>query len=135
MLCAADLERGADLLTRFTTTTEGDDVAKTGRAIPVIGVETGEYTLIIRNVDQPSKLPTAPRLTSPGWVLHVEGEFCLCGVGYLARWNPEHPKVHRVTLPRGWFAVTVDLCDWHIEFVLSPAEQPVFTADLQTDFS
>lgn len=91
--------------------------------------------MIIRHADQPSRLPTAPRVTSPGWVLHVEGELRLCGVGWLANWNPAHPKVHRVTLPHGWYAVTVDLCDWHVEFVLTPALAPVFSADLQTDFS
>ncbi|MGV3625108.1 MAG: hypothetical protein ACO1OB_30085 [Archangium sp.] len=137
VLCVVDqLEVGADLLTRFTTTEEGDDVARRGHAIPVIGVETGEYTLIIREVDQPTKLPTAPRISSPGWVLHVDGELGLCGVGYLATWNPKHPKVHRVTVPHGWYAVIVDVCDWHVEFVLSRCDEPpVFTADLQTDFA
>lgn len=136
VLCVPDLERGVDLLTKFTTTDEGDVVTKTGRAIPVMEVETGDYTLIIRSVDQPSQLPDQPRISSSGWVLNVGDEpLCLCGAGYLANWNPDHPKVRRVSISPGWYAVTIDLCDFHIEFVLTPTTTPNFTADVQTSFA
>lgn len=127
VLCVPELERGADLLTRFATTPEGDVVTRSGRAIPVMDLETGDYRLIIRTVDQVSDpLPSS----SPGWVLNVGNEpLCLCGAGYLTRWNPDHPKVRRVPIPAGWYAVTVNVSPEVVEFVLEPrVEPPTFSA-------
>jgi len=133
-----------DLLTLYATTEEGDAVASGGIAIPVMGVEAGDYTLVVRHHRSPSLLSGAPALVSTGWILRATSpHLCLCGAGYLMRWTPEHEKVLHPVVPPGWYEVEIHCGtstshgeEWIIEFVLRPSPMPpAFTADLQTDFN
>lgn len=136
--------RGLDLLTLYSTTEQGDTVAAAGAAIPVMGVETGEYTLVVRHAEAASPLVGPPRIVSSGWILRAEAEpLCLCGAGYLVKWDPDNQKVLRSAVPSGWYEVEIqggfgnaDRSEWVIEFVLRPAaQQPAFSADLSTEFN
>ena len=61
----------------------------------------------------------------------------MAGVGYLKNWDPQHPKVRRVPLERGWYSVDIFVGsatngdDFALDFVLRACpEQPRFLADL-----
>ncbi|MBX6752108.1 MAG: hypothetical protein IRY85_21015, partial [Micromonosporaceae bacterium] len=98
---------GRDLVHLFTTTDAGDRVSEQGIAIPVLGVECGYYTVLVRHVDDRSPWTDA-RLSSDGWVLGTRtGSLLLCGAGYLTRWAADHPAHRPVTVPPGWYAVEI----------------------------
>lgn len=135
---------GTNLLELFTTTGHGDRVANDGIAIPLMGVDAGSYTVLMRHATDQSPWP-APRLLSPGWVLGTEtGSLLLCGIGYLTRWKPDHPRHGRIAIPPGWYDVEIrghdagavtDPDDAAYEFVLTPAgTQPAFRAHLDQQF-
>jgi hypothetical protein len=135
--------KGLDLLGLYASTEIGDQVARAGLAIPVMGVAAGDYTLVVRPETSPTLLAGPPRLRSAGWVLHVRAEeLCLCGAGYLTRWDPTHPRVLRPRVPPGWYEVAIhgglgagEPPPWMIELLLRPvAEPPSFRADLGTTF-
>ena len=136
---------GVDLLTRFTDSEDGDFISKNGIAIPIVGLEEGYYTLVVRNDTDKSLLKSSPRKVSKGWVLHAPtGRVCLCGLGYLKDWNPNNKKVYCFNIPSGWYEVTIacgvntDQIDEApiIEFVLHAVEsKPVFTANLNEKFN
>jgi hypothetical protein len=127
--------RGRDLLHEYTSTDEGDRVAAEGIAVPVLGIPADDYTLVVRHVDAASTL-TDGAFESRGWVLHATATpLCLCGLGYLTRWDPDHPRVLRPRVPPGWYVVTIrggeDAARARtIELVLEPREErPTFRGD------
>ena len=133
--------RGLDLLHLYSTSPLGDAVAASGAAIPVMDLETAKYTIIVRKASEPS-LITRPYLVSTGWILHAGAEpLALCSAGYLAHWNPDHPKVLRPRVAPGWYEVKIvggfdkpTNDDWILEFVLHPSrEPPTLSADLRAE--
>ncbi len=135
--------RGMNLLERYASTDDGDRVAEMGIAIPIMGVEVGSYTIVVRSDQQESRL-AKPRIESPGWVLNVTAPLAVCGAGYLVVWDPHHPAVHQIEVPLGWYQVTinggyqgaVEEETWIIEFVLSKAlTPPHFSANLGQSFN
>jgi len=93
---------GLDLLDLYTTTDVGDRVSATGAAIPILGVDAGHYSFVVRDSAAPTLLTAAPLATSSGWILQVtSGEIALCGVGRLKRWDPQQTSVRRVAVPAG----------------------------------
>jgi len=138
---AGDAE-GKDLLDLFSTTGHGDDVARDGVAVPVMGVDAGYYTVTIRHAADPSPGPV-PQIASAGWVLGTEtGALLLTAAGYLRDWQPQHHHHRRLTIPPGWYSVEVrgslhthDADDGTYEFVLaSTSGQPPFSARLDHGF-
>lgn len=125
---------GVDLLGRYTTTDEGDRVADAGAAIPVMVTEPGYATVTI--VERPTARPLA---SSSVWVLHVtSGELLVCGLGFLASWDPLNPKHRRCAAERGWYEVDVQLLenaapdDFGVEFVLRRVDdRPTRTAEFR----
>ena len=99
--------RGADLLTRFTASEEGDRVSREGIAVPVLGLEPDYYTVVLR-VGTTHGASHTSHVRSDGWVLGTAtGRLVLCGLGYLARWDPDDPKHSRIEVPPGWYTVTI----------------------------
>jgi hypothetical protein len=103
-----------------------------------LGIEPGYYDVIFRAENEPSAIERAS-VTSGGWVLGTPGgRLLVCGLGYLKRWQPNHPRHQWVEIAPGWYEVGVlgataatDDCDGLIELVLRPADaRPAFTADL-----
>ncbi|MFY1649577.1 hypothetical protein ACN27J_01595 [Solwaraspora sp. WMMB762] len=118
---------GRDLLELLTTTDAGDAVVRAGIAIPLMGVDVGYYTVLVRHVADAAPWP-APAPSSPGGVLGTEtGSLLLCGVGYLTRWTPGHPRHRRVSVPPGWYTTDIRRYDHAegtddaaYEFLLTP---------------
>ena len=137
--------RGGDLLTRFSQTEDGDRVSSEGIAIPFVGLDAGDYTILVRDADTPG-ISQPPRLRSPGWILGTEtGELRFGGLGYLMRFDPDHPKLARLRVPPGWYRVELlghvlapgrPEEEWLYEVVLSLSEEkPRFQADLAASLS
>lgn len=136
--------RGVDLLARFARSEDGDRVCREGVAIPMIGVEAGDYTIIVRDAALQS-MDQHPRLRSSGWILGTEtGKLIFCGLGYLTDWEPDHPRHAHVEVPPGWYRVEItghvvhdgtSAEEWEYQLALSlTREKPVFSADLTTRF-
>ncbi len=132
-----------DLLDRFTTTDEGDQVAKDGIAMPIFVEEAGYYTFVFRHVstDEPLSLPVAD--SSDGWILKVEGGLCFASLAALKEWSPAEKSggTKRVTvqIPDGWYHINLRLYensdkrgdDGVIEVIMDVIdEQPAFHGDL-----
>ncbi|MFD3762721.1 hypothetical protein [Streptomyces sp. NPDC058622] len=131
---------GRNLLQLFSTSEQGDQVVRDGIAIPAQDIDPGFYTVLVRHAQSPSPWQD-PKVASAGWVLHVRsGELLLCGLGYLTKWTPDHPRHRRISVPPGWYEVEVrgrlldpdDPDDAAYEFVLSgpTGTRPTFHADL-----
>lgn len=124
--------RGVAVLARMTQTLDGDRVCEQGIAVPALGVEAGEYDLVLRSSRDPSPLEDV-LVTSQGWTFHSrEGRAALCAVGWLHRFDPDAPAVRHVELDPGWYQVTIrggrsSAGGWTIEWVLArSAEKPAF---------
>ena len=135
---------GSNLLQRFSETEDGDRVSQDGIAIPLLGVEPGEYTVIVRSADG---TPAAGdlRARSAGWILGTEtGHLLLCGAGYLTKWDGSHAAHKHITVPPSWYRVDVygyiadpgsETEHWTIEFVLQETqERPTFEALIDQEF-
>jgi hypothetical protein len=136
--------RGLDLLKRFTRDDDGERVCREGVAIPMTGIDAGDYTILVRDPSSPA-IGQQPRLRSSGWILGTErGSLLLCGLGYLTHWDPQHPRHVRLEVPPGWYQVEIaghvlhegtPSEEWIYELTMSHAhEKPVFEADLSTNF-
>lgn len=128
-----------DLLEAFTSTDLGDLVCREGAIVPVLGLAHGDYVVAVRDASPPAL--TAPHKTSTGWVLEVpDAPLLLCGLGYLANWNPEDARHRRVPVPKGMYSVQFSAGftaegDWGIDFLLIQREaKPEFHASLDVPF-
>jgi len=134
---------GEDLLDLFSTTGQGDEIVRDGVAVPVMGVDAGYYTVIVRHAADPSPWPV-PQIASAGWVLGSEtGSLVLTGAGYLRNWRRQHRHHRRVAVVPGWYRFEIRgylLTHHHdddaaYEFVLTPtAGRPPFDARLDHGF-
>jgi hypothetical protein len=135
--------RDCDLLELYVTTDAGDAVSSSGVAIPILGLDPGYYSVIIRANSVRSQLAGPALRSSSGWILQViSGCVVVAGIGHLKRWDPDHPKVRRFSVPSGWYSVTVYLgsClqgdDFALDIELVPQRsRPPFSADPNSDFS
>jgi hypothetical protein len=137
--------RGENLLQRFSETDDGDRVSAEGIAIPLVAVDEGDYTVLIRDAAAPALGPD-PKVRSTGWVLGTEtGELLFSGIGYLWKWNPDDPGWAAIRLTPGWYGVEVlgyvlnegkPTEEWAFEFALTPASaRPAFAADVSAPLS
>ena len=102
--------QGRDLLTEFTTTERGEKVPTEGIVVPLLGVAPGFYRIIVRSSSEPSAIAT-PLVESRGWVLCAHtGKLVLSALGYLARWDNEHPQHRRIEVEPGWYEVEILGC-------------------------
>jgi hypothetical protein len=110
---------GEDLLALFATTALGDEVARTGVMVPVLGVDPGWYDLLVHgDGDAPDALSAldgsgrfvqrSAHVRSGGWVLETEtGELFLDPLAALQDWDPADPRHGRVQVAPGTYAVEV----------------------------
>jgi hypothetical protein len=138
------LARDCDLLKLYSTTEAGDSVSKSGVVIPILGLDPGYYSVTLRASSAESPLAGPALRSSSGWILRVvSGCVVVAGIGYLKRWNPDHPKIRRFSVPSGWYSVTIYLSacsnehgnDFAIDLELVPqCSPPRFSANLNSDF-
>lgn len=135
---------GSDLLDLYTTTDLGEQACAAGAVIPVLGVEAGYYSVVLRDSANPSLVAADESAVSSGWVLRVmSGTVAVCGLGYLTRWNPDHAAVRRFDVPNGWYRATVAIGapvdaddDYGLEVALGRCDAPpAFAADVSRRFS
>jgi len=130
-----------NLLHLYTTTDAGDRVVQEGICLPILDIDEGDYTVVIREAREASYLRTPPLVRSSGWILGTpSGTLAVCGAGYLSVWNPEHPRIQRLQVTPGWFGVEVrggrnqpgtSEEEWVYEVVLTAAKsRPVFSGNL-----
>lgn len=101
---------GLDLLTRFTTTEDGEGVAAVGAVIPILGLESDFYQVMLAPASPRPVLDDVVLARSEGWVLEVRSpEVLLCGLGYLIDFRRDHPAHARLQLPLGWYRITIEL--------------------------
>jgi hypothetical protein len=99
--------QGSDLLTEVLETSLGDELGRSGVAVPATGIDAGSYDLLVHSVDDPA-LPGQPLVTSTGWVLSTRGGLLLLGpLALLRRWDPYDLGWGWVTVPPGHYAVEV----------------------------
>jgi hypothetical protein len=135
--------RDCDLLALYATTDAGDAISNCGVAIPILGLDPGYYSVTLRASSAKSPLAGPALRSSSGWILQVaSGCVVVAGIGYLKRWNPDHPKIRRFSVPSGWYSATIYLgsClqedDFALDIELVPQRcAPRFSADLNSDFS
>jgi hypothetical protein len=135
---------GQDLLAAMQETELGDQVARTGIAVPVTGIDAGSYDLVVHAMDD---VPRAdqPAVVSAGWVLETRtGHLLLGTLAQLRRWDPLDLAYGWVAVPPGAYAVEVRGYRPPVEQAGLPAEidgtyawalrptaaLPWFTADL-----
>jgi hypothetical protein len=133
---------GQDLLALFTTTALGDEVARTGVMVPVLGADPGYYDLHVQLDGDDAGVQRPADLVSDGWVLETgTGELFLDPLAALRAWDPDDPRHQRVRVPPGAYAVqlrghlpepgSATTADGSYSWVLRPtAALPWFTADV-----
>ncbi len=134
--------RDCDLLALYSTTDTGDAVSRMGVAIPVLELDPGYYSVTLRASSARSRLAGPALRSSSGWILQVvSGSVVIAGIGYLKKWNPDHPKIRRFSVPSGWYSVTISLGvgsqedDFALDLELVPQRsRPQFSADLSGAF-
>lgn len=100
--------RGMNLLKSYSETNEGDVVSREGIVVPVFGIKPADYTIRVRSADSAPLLSSEPKVVSKGWILSVNsGHLCLSGIGYLTNWNPDDPRVAKLSVPSGWYRVEI----------------------------
>lgn len=109
LVAAVPDAQGRDLLELFAMTEVGDEVARTGVIVPVLGADPGFYDLHVHgdeadgfeaNVQRPADL------LSDGWVLHTDtGVLFLDPLASLAEWDASDPRHQRIVVPPGSYAV------------------------------
>ena len=101
---------GMDLLTRFTTTSDGERVAAKGAAIPILGLEPDDYCVLLTPASPRVCMDDVVLTRSEGWILEVRSpRILLCGLGCLIDFRRDHPAHHRFQLPVGWYRITIEL--------------------------
>jgi len=133
---------GTNILDKFSKTMEGERVCVAGAVVPIIGITGEYYTVTIRSKLSPPTVANTKK-TSTGWVFKATaGASILCGLGYLAKWNPKDIHHRQIAIPPGWYAVDFgvgfvddDPNHWGIDFIFTARpEKPEFTADMQSAF-
>ncbi|MCT7659088.1 hypothetical protein [Mycobacterium deserti] len=135
---------GSDLFAMFGAGAVGDRVTSAGIAVPILGVSIGYYTIVLRDSRSRPRWRN-PVCSSHGWVVGTQtGELLVTGAGYLTEWNQRHDQHRAVTVPPGWYRLTITGYllepdsddDYGLDLELTrAATPPPFTADLTRLFS
>ncbi len=142
-----------DLITEFTTTEEGDSVVRDGIMVPLPGIENYPYTIYFNLSGETPVLMKEGndlQIKREGYILKVAHErIYLYTIPYLRNYTAERLealKLHRVaniTLPNGWYTVTVlggqtrqsTGLEPTFEFVITAVQdKPEYTADMNLGF-
>jgi len=145
LLCAfygGHIDSGTNLFQRFTTTEEGDEVLQKGIVIPILGINDGNYRVLVRYSHEVSPVEKGIILENSSFPLNVERRLVLADLSVLREWE-EETGWQQVDGPKGRYSVTVRgfrfvqegiVSDCGYEFVLNLVDDlPKRTADLEKD--
>ncbi len=80
---------GTDLLTRYTTTDEGDDVLRAGLILPLLAIDDGGYEVLLRSSDEaPSELGELV-VESGVYALGIEQRLVVADLAVLKEWEDD----------------------------------------------
>lgn len=132
---------GTNILKYFVENDHGDEITKSGIAIPVIGVEEGYYSFCISKNDERALNHDEVAVQSEDWVFEVtNNEVKIVGIGYLkdiTSINEENSIT--LSLENGWFSMKIyaGMKNGERLFELNMKSQdtkPVFNGDLTTEY-
>jgi hypothetical protein len=104
--CGGNIAPGTDLFHRFTASDEGDRVLELGIVVPILAIDDGGYTIIVREAGEPS--PVSPWIVVENAVfpLRITRDAVLADLAVLREWHDELGW-QRVPIAAGSYAVTV----------------------------
>lgn len=83
------IETGTNLYQRFTSTMEGDQVVDFGIVIPILGINDGNYRVIVRDANELSTVDDVIVCENGVFPLHVEGRLVVADLAVLWEWEDE----------------------------------------------
>jgi hypothetical protein len=147
--CSSE-SRESDLIARFDTKDEWQDICRQGIMVCAFDIEPGYTVVVVRHENAEAYLTNTPRTLSGGWLLGAEtGNVVLANLNTLMFWDPwgthneddSWNKYEWFAVGPGWYKVELqsgirseesDEEEWVIEFVLIPVkDRPSFTAELR----
>lgn len=132
---------GNNILKYFVENEHGDEITKSGIAIPVIGVEEDYYSFQISTNGERILSNAEEAVQSEGWIFQTaNNEIRVVGIGYLkdiTTINDENSI--RFTLENGWFSLRIfaGRKDGERLFELNMQKQdiqPDFKGDVTTEY-
>ncbi|WP_412850571.1 hypothetical protein ACL0VS_17925 [Chryseobacterium sp. PMSZPI] len=98
-----------NILQYFVGNEHGDEITRSGIAIPIIGVEEDEYAFRISMNGERILNPNEVAVQSDGWIFHASNnEVRVVGVGYLKDISSINED-NSITLPinNGWYSLKI----------------------------
>ncbi|MBP1164422.1 hypothetical protein WH221_01445 [Chryseobacterium culicis] len=132
---------GNNILKYFVENEHGDEITKSGIAIPIIGVEEDHYAFRVSVNDEKILNDDEVEVESRGWVFQtVNNEVKIVGIGYLkdiTSINDENSIT--LSLDNGWYALKIRGGNKNGErvFELHMEKQdmhPAFSGDVTTEY-
>ncbi|TZF93718.1 hypothetical protein FW781_18690 [Chryseobacterium panacisoli] len=132
---------GTNILKYFVENEHGDEITKSGIAIPIIGVEEDHYAFRVSVNDEKILNDDEVEVESRGWIFQTaNNEVKIVGIGYLkdiTSINAENSIT--LSLENGWYSLKIrgGNKDGERLFELNMQKQdmhPAFTGDVTTEY-
>lgn len=132
---------GTNILKYFVENEHGDEITKSGIAIPIIGVEEDYYAFRLSVNDEKILNDEEVEVESKGWIFQTaNNEVKIVGIGYLkdiAAISEENSVT--LSLENGWYSLKIRGGNKNGErvFELNMQKQdmhPAFTGDVTTEY-
>lgn len=132
---------GTNILKYFVENEHGDEITKSGIAIPIIGVEEDYYVFRVSVNDEKILNDEEVEVESKGWIFQTaNNEVKIVGIGYLkdiAAISEENSVT--LSLENGWYSLKIRGGNKNGErvFELNMQKQdmhPAFTGDVTTEY-
>ncbi|PWN71105.1 hypothetical protein C1631_000300 [Chryseobacterium phosphatilyticum] len=132
---------GTNILKYFVENEHGDEITKSGIAIPVIGVEEGYYSFYLSNHGEQILTQEEVAVQSQDWIFQsTSNEVKIVGIGYLKDISSINDQ-NSVSIPieNGWFSLKIHggMKNGERIFELNMQKQdfkPIFNGDLTTEY-
>lgn len=83
------IDTGTNLYQRFTSTIEGDQVVDSGIVMPILGINDGNYRVIVRDASEVSIVDDLIVCENGVFPLRVEGRLVVADLAVLWEWEDE----------------------------------------------
>ncbi|QJE00291.1 hypothetical protein HH212_09885 [Massilia forsythiae] len=123
-----NIDIGTNLLKRFTTTNEGEEVIKQGIVTPIIGINDSAYKVFVREDHEQSEIhPNSIILSNSFFPLGITNRAVISDLSTLYEWYPDENWIE-IHIPVGFYSVKIngfhliendEIIDFGFEFVFS----------------
>ena len=100
------IRRGRNLFARFTKTEDGDAVLRRGIVVPILAIDDGGYSIIVRDAHEPSPVERDVILTNGVYPLRVRDRVVIADLVVMREWQDE-TDWRDVPIAPGTYGVTV----------------------------